>query len=82
MKNVPLLRAFQHTIKIDECERDISIDEYMYKYVLMHGSCLIKDRILKRVGDKDSLTFDVTYIFNDNPTDEQIIEALKKIDAL
>jgi hypothetical protein len=58
------------------------MDEYIYQYVLMHGSCLLMDRILKRVGDKDSLTFDVTYIFNDHPTDEKIIEALKKINAL
>jgi hypothetical protein len=80
--NNPFLRAFKHTIKISESYRDIPMDEYMYRYVLMHGSYLIIDRILKRVGDKNSLTFDVTYIFNDNPTDDEIVEALKKINAL
>jgi hypothetical protein len=84
MTNVsnPLLRAFKHTIKISERERDVPMEEYIHKYILMHGSCLIMDRILKRVGDKDSLTFDVTYIFNDNPTDDKIVEALIKINAL
>lgn len=82
MRSEPLLRAFKHTIKILECERDISMDEYIHKYVLMYGSCLITDRILKRVGGKDSLTFNVTYIFNDDPTDDEIIKALKEINVL
>jgi hypothetical protein len=84
MKSVsnPLLRAFKHRIKISESYRDISMEEYIYRHILMHGSYIIKDRILKRVGDKDSLTFDVTYIFNDRPTDDEIVEALKKINAL
>lgn len=84
MKNVndKFLRAFRHNIKIDESERNLPCHEYIHKYVLMHGSLLLWDRYLQRIGGEDSLTFEVTYVFNDNPTDEKIIEALKEINAL
>lgn len=81
MKNKsPFFRSFQHAFRIEENEIDLPKHEYIFKYVLMHGSCLLLERFIRKIGC-DSRTFLVTYIFNDMPrsTDEKIIEELTKL---
>lgn len=80
MNNSPFTRSFQYTFRIEENEIDIPFHEYIFKYVLMHGSGLLLDRFIRRIGC-DSRTFTVTYIFNDmlDSTDEKIIEELQKL---
>ncbi len=79
MNNSPFSRAFTHSFTIEESERELPLHDFIFKYMLMHGSLLLQDRYLKKIGEKDSLTFEVTYLFNDKASDEAIIEELKKI---
>lgn len=78
--NSQFLRSFQHIFQIEKSEIDLPCHEYMFKYVLMHGSCLLQKRFLQKIG-YDNRTFQVTYIFNDlaESTDEKIIEELQKL---
>ena len=79
MINSPFLRSFKHTFKIEESERELSGHEYIFKYILMYGCGFLQDRYLRKIGGNDTLTFEVTYLFNDKASDDTIMEELKKL---
>jgi hypothetical protein len=67
---------YKHRIKILKEEQNIPCHEYIYKYILMYGSCIIKNRTLKRINE---LEFDVEYEFFDNVTEEIIQKHLNNL---
>ena len=51
---------YTHQYTILENERDTPCHEYIYKYIIMHGSGVLLDRGIRRISD---LTFEVRYVF-------------------